>query len=79
MVVTIVQTAQYTQVCITVSSHWNTTMERNQSYLCLLLIGILFIITAVKAEKRERKGSLRWFPAEEKEDCMQVPQQVEVR
>ena len=54
-------------------------MERNQSYLCILLIGLLFIITTVKAEKREKKGSLRWFPAEEKEVCMQVPEQVQVR
>ena len=54
-------------------------MERNKSYLCTLLLGLLFIITAAKADKREKKGSLRWFPAEEKEVCMQVPEQVEVR
>ena len=43
------------------------------------LILVLSLLASIgRAEKREKKGSLKWFPAEDEDECGQVPEQVQV-
>ena len=42
------------------------------------IVLLLCAFLLVSGERRERKEGLKWFPANEKEECKQVPEQVEV-